>query len=1241
MSDVTRIYVEKREGFTLAADALLMDLRQNLGVSPTALRIIGCYDIEGLSEADLRACRNIVFFDPASENIIEGINAGSAAVFGRRLLPGQYDQGADSAAQCVQIITGVMPRIVCTRYYVIDGITEDERAKIVDYCINPIESMEVGSEIPHTLEIQAPPPSSVPSLSITGKTDDELKALHKELGLSMSADDLAFCQKYFSNEGREPTITEIRMLDTYWSDHCRHTTFLTKIESVDFEDGVYRELFESAYKAYLHGRSLVYGETDRPITLMDMATIGMKIMRKQGRLDDLDQSEEINAASIIIPVDVDGKTEDWLLMFKNETHNHPTEMEPFGGAATCLGGAIRDPLSGRAYVYQAMRITGSADPRKPISKTLPGKLPQKKITTIAADGYSSYGNQIGLATGLVQEIYHESYIAKRMELGAVIAAAPKSHVVRKRPASGDLVILAGGRTGRDGIGGATGSSKELTEESLQTCGAEVQKGNAPTERKLQRLFRNPDAARLILRCNDFGAGGVSVAIGELADSLEINLDEILKKYDGLDGTELAISESQERMAVVVHADDAQAFIGLANDEGLEAVIVARVTDSGRLIMRWRGDEIVNVTREFLDTAGVAQSAKIIVSGDEVLPEQPEHDDLQAAWLENLAQLNVAAQKGLVEMFDSTVGAATMLSPFGGKHQLTPALAMSAKIPVYPYFGRETETVSFMAPGFNPEISAASPFHGAAFAVIESIARAVASGADYRKLRLTFQEYFERLGDDAKRWGKPFAALLGANWAQMKLGIPSIGGKDSMSGSFKDIDVVPTLVSFAVGVGKAANVVSPEFKQIGSDIVLVRTPADKNGLPDFEILAANFDAIHKLITQGLVKAAHIVGFGGLAAACSKMSFGNKIGAVLNYDGGWFTPDYGAMVLEIEAFDAVKSVFADCICLGKTQSKPAISANGLEMAVDKALEAWLAPMDSIFKSGLLSSPISDDCTIPLYAAKNVIVAKNRIAQPKVLIPVFPGSNCEWDIARQFEAAGATAELFIINNLNIGRLNESIQAMPKLLGQSHILAIPGGFSAGDEPGGSGKFIAAYFRNARLTEAIHEMLSRRDGLILGVCNGFQALIKLGLVPYGEITDITANSPTLHNNSIGRHVSNLVQVKIISNKSPWMALSNPGDVYRLPASHGEGRFMASPELVAELAKNGQIASQYVDALGEPTMATPFNPNGSKYAIEGITSPDGRILGRMCHSERVGGLYRNVPGDYEDRIFVAGVKYFQ
>ena len=1248
MAEIKRIYVEKKEGCNIEASQLLADIKENLGLTNlTGLRILNRYDVEDIADDVFEAASKTIFSEPPVDYIYNETfeMTEDETAFSMEYLPGQYDQRADSAMQCIQIISGDDKAVVASaKTYVLKGkLSTEDVEKIKHYCINPVDSREASMEKPATLKMDLTIPTTVET--IEGFIDMDEKALldyRKSLGLAMSEADILFCQKYFKDtEKRNPTITEIRVIDTYWSDHCRHTTFATHINDVTFEDGKYKEVVENVYKMYLDEKKSL-GREQKPVCLMDIATTGMRALKAQGKLDNFDESEEINACSIVVPVDVDGVEEDWLVMFKNETHNHPTEIEPFGGAATCLGGAIRDPLSGRSYVYQAMRVTGAGDPTVPVADTLQGKLPQRKIVTSAAHGYSSYGNQIGLATGQVAEIYDEGYVAKRMEIGAVIAAAKKENVIRERPDAGDIIILTGGRTGRDGCGGATGSSKEHDEDSILTCGAEVQKGNAPTERKLQRLFRNPEVSKMIRRCNDFGAGGVSVAIGELADGLEINLDLVPKKYEGLDGTELAISESQERMAVVVKADKADSFIKYANEENLEATVVAKVTDDRRLKMFWNGNDIVNISRDFLDTNGAVQNTDIYVEEPANKPEKIENkSDLKAQWLENLSQLNVACQKGLVERFDSTIGAGTILMPFGGKNQMTPAEVMAAKIPL---LKGETTTCTLMSYGYNPTVAKWSPFHSAVYAVVESVAKIVAGGGDYDSVRLTFQEYFERLGEDSHRWGKPFSALLGAYLAQMELGTAAIGGKDSMSGTFKDLDVPPTLVSFAVDPVKMYNVISPEFKNAGNTIVKVNVSYDENDLPVFDELKKNFTKISELVKEGKIVSAATIGVGGIAAAVTKMAFGNDIGAVINEED-LFNYNYGSFVLELACDKAeAEKLFAgyNFAVIGNTTSEKNIVANGVTIDLDEALNVWIKPLEKIFPTKYLEDVKKADIEIKPFNVVEKKFSGKGIAAPRVLIPVFPGNNCEYDTKRAFEKAGAVADTLVVTNLKTQWLEESIDKMVDMIHNSQIIMIPGGFSAGDEPEGSGKFIAAVFRNPKVKEAVMDLLKNRDGLMLGICNGFQALIKLGLVPFGEIRDMEENSPTLTFNTIGRHISCLADTKIVSNKSPWLWNSNVGDIHKVAFSHGEGRFMADEAVIKALAENNQIATQYVDPNGNPTFDIRYNPNGSLYAIEGITSPDGRVLGKMGHSERMGdGVFKNVPGEKDQKIFLSGVQYFK
>ncbi len=1256
---VKRIYVEKRPGFDVEARSLLNEFRHNLGISGlTAVRALNRYDVAGISDEEYARSKKTIFAEPNADYVYDEQFPleRSDRVFAMEYLPGQYDQRADSAAQCVQLLTQKeRPEVANAKLIVLKGaISDSDFARIKAYCINPVESREASLLKPATLAMKTETPPDVPVLQgFTAKGAEELAGLRDELGLAMSAEDLAFCQAYFRDtERRDPTLTELRVLDTYWSDHCRHTTFMTAIEQAEIEEGRFAAPVKAAYREYLDAREAIYGEAKKPLCLMDIATIAMKEAKRQGLLDDLEESAEINAASIVVPVEIDGRTEEWLVMFKNETHNHPTEIEPFGGAATCLGGAIRDPLSGRSYVYLALRVTGSGDPRAPIAETLPGKLPQRKITIAAATGYSSYGNQIGLATGQVAEVYDEGFVAKRMEIGAVIGAAPRANVVRQEPVTGDAVLLVGGRTGRDGCGGATGSSKEHTEESLASCGAEVQKGNPPTERKIQRLFRHPAVSRMIKRCNDFGAGGVSVAIGELTDGLEIELDAVPKKYEGLDGTELAISESQERMAVVVAAADVAAFEEYARAENLEVTQVARVTGDRRLVMRWRGRTIVDISRDFLDTSGVRQTTSVVVAApspaDDFFAATPAavqgKSDIKAAWLANLADLNVASQKGLVERFDSSIGAATVVMPYGGVRQSTPAEGAVAKLPV---LEGETTTGTIMTYGYNPLIGKWSPFHGALYAVVEAVTKLVAMGGDWRRARLTLQEYFEKLGRDPVRWGKPFSALLGAYRAQKELGVPAIGGKDSMSGTFMDMNVPPTLVAFALCPVDVRRAVSQEFKQAGSAVVLIGAPRGEDGLPDFAVLKANYAKIHELITAGLVLASHTVKTGGVAAAVSKMAFGNHIGFA--FAGGaegvdLFAPDYGSVILELPGDTDLAAALAGVSWreLGRTRERPVISVGGTEISLDEAYAAWEKPLEDIFPTR------TQECAAPpppvaSYARRGAAKAAAPVARPRVLIPVFPGTNCEYDSVRAFAKAGAEAETLVFRNLTAADIEESVAALVRGIGRSQIIMLPGGFSAGDEPDGSAKFIATVFRNPRVREATTAFLERRDGLMLGICNGFQALIKLGLLPYGRIVDELGEAdPTLTFNKIGRHVACLVRTRVASVLSPWLSDAAVDDIHTIAVSHGEGRFVAPPASVDRLIAAGQIATQYVDLDGKPSNDIRFNPNGSVAAVEGITSPDGRIFGKMGHSERTGPYVAvNVPGDKEQGIFASGVKYFR
>ncbi len=1258
MNDIKRVFVEKKEAFAVEAKGLLADLRDNLGITVLeSIRIVNRYDVMGLSDSEFAAATQQVLAEPPVDKVyLEQLPVhDDEHIFAVELLPGQYDQREDFAEQCIQLITQKeRPTVASAKVYILKGhLGDEELLKIKAYCINPIEAREAELTKPLTLVNVCEEPENVQILTDFNELSSEsLDALRNELGLAMSLDDLAWCQKYFLKENRPPSITEIRVLDTYWSDHCRHTTFMTQIDDVEIVPSKYNTPVQKAYDKYLAVREKLYGEdSTRPVTLMDMAVIGMKKLRAEGKLDDLDQSEEINACSIIVPIDIGGVTEDWLVMFKNETHNHPTEIEPFGGAATCLGGAIRDPLSGRSYVYQAMRITGSGDPRTAIADTLPGKLPQRKITIGAAAGYSSYGNQIGLATGCVHEYYHEKFVAKRMEIGGVIGAAPRNSVRRERPLPGDLVILLGGKTGRDGCGGATGSSKEHTMDSLLSCGAEVQKGNPPTERKIQRLFRNPEVTAMIKRCNDFGAGGVSVAIGELTDGLVIDLDKVPKKYDGLDGTELAISESQERMAVVVAAADGEKFIACADKENLEATVVAEVTEEPRLVMYWRGEKIVDLERSFLDTNGVAQHTEIKVEENaaantfEQLPAEVEQaGGIGEAWLKNMGRLNVCSQKGLSERFDSTIGRGTVFMPFGGSEQLTPAEGMVARIPV---LNGGTKAASVMTCGYNPEVACWSPFHGAVYAVVEAVVRAVALGADPAKLRLTLQEYFPKLVG-AAAWGEPFAALLGAFTALDALDLPAIGGKDSMSGTFMDMNVPPTLVAFAVGVLDGDKAVSAEFKRAGSKVLFISCPRDVDEVVDFSELRKNLQAVHQGIAAGKITAAAAVKDGGIAALISVMCMGNGLGfefiKPFNDTDSLFTLQPGGIIVELAEECEAEELFAkvDYALLGHTTSARGIAINDVFVDGKDILASYNGTLAGIFPQGTVAVSEPEDIQKPFYRIDFPLTAPVNIARPRVFIPVFPGNNCEYDSARAFEAAGAQADIFVLRNLTPAAVEESVTMMTEYIRKAQIVMIPGGFSAGDEPDGSGKFIATMFRNPRIKEAISDLLENRDGLMLGICNGFQALIKLGLLPYGEIGELTEASPTLTFNNIGRHISQIVRTRVVSNKSPWLSACEPGEEHVVAVSHGEGRFYAPIDAINNLFANGQVATQYVDPTGRASTNTPFNPNGSLYAIEGITSPDGRVFGKMGHSERYAeGLFRNISGLKDQKIFLSGVNYFK
>ena len=1227
---VYRVYVEKRPGLTAEADALLGDIRTLLRIeSLESLRLFNRYDVENITPELFDYSVKTILSEPQLDLVTDTLPEGGI-VFAVEYLPGQFDQRADSAAQCIQILSqGDRPLVRSARVYQLMGnLTAEDVAAIKKYLINPVESREASLEPFETLVMSYEIPESVATLEGFRDMDEEaLKKMVADFGLAMDLDDLRFCRDYFRTEERDPTMTELKVIDTYWSDHCRHTTFLTTIDGVEFQSPI----LQQTYEEYLSIRKRL--NRTKPINLMDIGTIVAKYLKKQGKMPKLDESEEINACTVKIKVDTADGKEDWLLLFKNETHNHPTEIEPFGGAATCIGGAIRDPLSGRSYVYGAMRVTGAADPLKPVSETLPGKLPQRKLVTTAAAGYASYGNQIGLATGIVDELYHPGYAAKRMEIGAVIAATPAENVRRECPQDGDLVILLGGRTGRDGCGGATGSSKSHTMESLESCGAEVQKGNAPEERKLQRLFRNPEASCLIKRCNDFGAGGVSVAIGELADGLEIDLNTVPKKYEGLDGTELAISESQERMAVVVEAKDADRFMELAAAENLESTVVAKVTDKGRLTMHWNGKNIVDISRAFLDTNGVEKHINAITAQPEsILKDQV--SDFRQGYLDLAQDLNVCSKRGLSERFDSTIGSGTVLMPFGGKYQLTPTQAMVNKISIEK---KDTDTCSLMSWGYNPYITEKSPYHGAYLAVIESVAKLVATGANLKETYLSFQEYFQKLGKDAERWGQPLAALLGAFRAQKELEIAAIGGKDSMSGSFEQLDVPPTLVSFAVTTDKIGNIVSPEFKEAGHHVVWLCPEYGPDGLPAANSLKETFKTVNKLMKKGKVKAAYTPGFGGVAEAVLKMSLGNGIG--LQFDEGCtmdelFGYAYGSFVLELTDKENVG------LPLGVTTDDGSLTWREQTVTREEIMGAYEGKLEPIYACNITQG----EGEIPAFTTQCDSWKKPLIksAKPRVLIPVFPGTNCEYDAAKAMRNAGAEPEIVVIKNQTAGDIAASMDYVAKKLGEAQIVFIPGGFSGGDEPDGSAKFITSFFRAGKIKDQVHELLKNRDGLMLGICNGFQALIKLGLVPYGEIIDTDENCPTLTYNTIGRHQSRLVQTRVASNLSPWLMNTKPGEVYTVPISHGEGRFLASDELIQKLAANGQIATQYVDLAGNPTADIRFNPNNSACAVEGITSPDGRVFGKMGHTERTGaGLYLNVPGEYDMKIFRSAVEYFK
>ena len=1251
MGSVRRIYVEKKQPYAVHAKELKEEVRRYLGIkSITNVRVLIRYDVENLSEATYKQALGTVFSEPPVDNCYENEfeKADGSFVFSVEYLPGQFDQRADSAEQCVKLLNEKEnPVIRSATTYIFEGeIAKQDEDRIKEYCINPVDSREALENIPDTLVQEFDEPADVAVFDgFRDMSEDELKKLYESLNLAMTFKDFLHIQNYFkSEENRDPSVTEIRVLDTYWSDHCRHTTFQTELKNVKFEDGYYNAPIEASYEMYEDARKELFKDRpDKYVSLMDIALMGMRKLKADGKLDDMEESDEINACSIVVPVEIDGKTEEWLIFFKNETHNHPTEIEPFGGAATCLGGAIRDPLSGRGYVYQAMRVTGAADPTVSMKDTLSGKLPQRKIVTGAAKGYSSYGNQIGLATGLVNEIYHPNYVAKRMEIGAVMGAAPRRNVIRENSDPGDIIILLGGRTGRDGIGGATGSSKAHTTKSIDVCGAEVQKGNAPTERKIQRLFRREEVSSIIKKCNDFGAGGVSVAIGELADGLRVNLDKVPKKYAGLDGTELAISESQERMAVVVDSKDVDKMLKFAEEENLEAVAVAEVTKEPRLVLSWRDKVIVDLSRAFLDTNGAHQETDVVVTmPDEkanYFEEKKDTKDIKKAWLDTLSDLNVCSQKGLVEMFDSSIGAASVYMPYGGKYQLTPTQSMVAKLPMSE---GKCDTVTMMSYGLDPYLASWSPYHGSVYAVISSVAKIVAAGGDYSKIRFTFQEYFRRLGEDPKRWGEPMAALLGAYDAQIKLGLPSIGGKDSMSGSFNDIDVPPTLCSFAVDIAKTGDIVSPELKKAGNVLVKFDIEKDKYSLPVYEQLMSLYSKITDMIKSKIIVSAYAVGFGGICEAVSKMAFGNGFGVKVEESldsDELFAKDYGSIIAEVSA-DELDKISAEYKKIAVVTDDVEFVYGDTKISMKEALENWTGRLESVFptRSDVEQTKLEDK----LFDAKTVYTAKNKVARPKVFIPVFPGTNCEYDTTKAFELAGADVETVVFKNMTESQIVESVNAFEKAIRDSQILMFSGGFSAGDEPDGSAKFIASIFRNPKIMDAVHELLQKRDGLALGICNGFQALIKLGLVPFGEIKPQTADAPTLTTNSIGRHISKSVYTKVVTNKSPWLMKAELGGVYAIPASHGEGRFVAPKNVIDDLFANGQVATRYVDLNGVPTMDEDYNPNGSYAAIEGITSPDGRVLGKMAHSERIGdSVAINIVGNQNQHIFESGVSYFK
>ena len=1259
---VRRVYVEKKKEYAVKERELFEDIKTYLSIDALKdVHIFIRYDVENVSDETFEKACNSIFSEPPVDDLYreEIPNAKGGRVFGVEYLPGQFDQRADSAVQCVQFLApSENPIIKSAMVYVLDGeISDDDFARIKSYCINPVDSRETGNEDkPETLIMDYDDPDDVKIFDgFKDMAENELTDLYRSLGLAMTLNDFKHIQNYFKNEeNRDPSMTEIRVLDTYWSDHCRHTTFSTELKNVTFDEGFYVNPIKDSYNKYLSTREEIFkGRKDKFPCLMDVALLAMRKLKADGKLDDMEITDEINACSIVVPVEIDGKEEEWLVMFKNETHNHPTEIEPFGGAATCLGGAIRDPLSGRSYVYQAMRVTGAADPTVSLDKTLNGKLPQKKLVRGAAAGYSSYGNQIGLATGYVKEIYHPNYVAKRMEIGAVMGAAPRKNVIRETSDPGDIIILLGGRTGRDGCGGATGSSKVHTEASIETCGAEVQKGNAPTERKLQRLFRREEVSRLIKKCNDFGAGGVSVAIGELADGLKVDLDKVPKKYAGLDGTELAISESQERMAVVVDPKDVKQFLAYAEEENLEATEVAVVTESPRLVLSWRGKEIVNLSRAFLDTNGAHQETEVtVVAPDaELTPftenKKPmlekvsaavEKEDYKEAFIETLKDLNVCSQKGLVEMFDGSIGAGSVYMPYGGKYQLTETQGMVAKLPV---LKGKCDTVTMMAYGFDPYVSSWSPYHGAMYSVVESMARIVAMGGDYKKIRFTFQEYFQRMTEDKRRWSQPFSALLGAFEAQLQFGLPSIGGKDSMSGTFNDIDVPPTLVSFAVDVAKEKDVITPEFKKAGNRIAVARLTRTENGCPDFDQNKKVFEAVHNDIQAGNIISAYVVDGKGMAASVAKMSFGNGLSAKLDSCVHClYAPEIGSFVLEVPADRAKSLDTAVYQMIGEvTDCEYFEFKDGTKVSCDEAVSAWKAPLEKVFPTVAVKG--KDAVRSEIYKVDSIYVCRNKVAKPTVFIPVFPGTNCEYDSTKAFERAGANVITKVFTNLNENNIKDSFEGFKKCIEQSQIIMFPGGFSAGDEPDGSAKFFATVFQNGMIKDSVNDLLTQRDGLVLGICNGFQALIKLGLVPNGEITGQNENSPTLTFNTINRHISKMAYTKVVSNKSPWLAGATLGETYVIPASHGEGRFVANKEWLDKLFANGQVATQYVDVNGNASMDEEWNINGSYMAIEGITSADGRVFGKMGHSERRGdGVAMNIYGEQDMKIFESGVKYF-